>query len=163
MPEAADERNALRSYTVAGAGLTDEPTGGQRWTLDFLPGGAPGPGQRDRTGNVVASRWGAPPYRLLTEGVSLRAAWDAITAAWPSTLADAADALQPLTRRRAAGADVRDEDDARLVPLRRRHRGINLLGKYSFLLPADLADGLRPPNDPGTAPAGGGDDEQGAV
>ncbi|SFQ30253.1 hypothetical protein SAMN05421854_110179 [Amycolatopsis rubida] len=27
---------------------------------------------------------------------------------------------------------------------------MNLLGKYSFLLPADLADGLRPLSDPDT-------------
>jgi hypothetical protein len=29
-----------------------------------------------------------------------------------------------------------------------RHRHINLLGRYSFLLPADLAGGLRPLRDP---------------
>ncbi|GAA1027187.1 hypothetical protein GCM10009565_48180 [Amycolatopsis albidoflavus] len=51
-----------------------------------------------------------------------------------------------LARLRADGAEDRDEDAARLSPFRHRH--INLLGKYSFFLPAELAGGLRPLSDP---------------
>ncbi|GLY66522.1 transposase [Amycolatopsis taiwanensis] len=53
-----------------------------------------------------------------------------------------------LAQLRAEGYEVRDEDAARLSPFRHRH--INLLGKYSFFLPADLAGGLRPLSDPDT-------------
>jgi TnpA family transposase len=51
-----------------------------------------------------------------------------------------------LAQLRAEGYDVRDEDAARLSPFGHRH--INLLGRYSFLLPAELAGGLRPLRDP---------------
>lgn len=51
-----------------------------------------------------------------------------------------------LDQLRAQGYEVRDEDAARLSPFRRQH--INLLGRYSFLLPAELAGGLRPLRDP---------------
>ncbi|APU15087.1 MULTISPECIES: Tn3 family transposase [Actinoalloteichus] len=51
-----------------------------------------------------------------------------------------------ITHLREGGHEVRDEDATRLSPFRHRH--INLLGRYSFLLPADLAGGLRPLRDP---------------
>lgn len=47
---------------------------------------------------------------------------------------------------RADGYEVREEDAARLSPFVRGH--INMLGRYNFLLPADLADALRPLRDP---------------
>lgn len=46
-----------------------------------------------------------------------------------------------ITELRASGHEVRDEDAARLSPFGRHH--INLLGRYSFLLPGDLRGGLR--------------------
>ncbi len=49
-----------------------------------------------------------------------------------------------VTRLRADGFDVRDEDVARLSPFVRHH--INVLGRYSFQLP-DLPGGLRPLRD----------------
>ena len=51
-----------------------------------------------------------------------------------------------ITELRAGGYEVHDEDAARLSPFVRHH--INMLGRYSFLLPADLAQGLRPLRDP---------------
>lgn len=50
-----------------------------------------------------------------------------------------------VTRLRADGFDVRDEDVARLSPFVRHH--INMLGRYSFQLP-ELPGGLRPLRDP---------------
>lgn len=47
-----------------------------------------------------------------------------------------------ITELRAGGHEVRDQDATRLSPFGRHH--INLLGRYSFLLPADLGGGLRP-------------------
>ena len=41
-----------------------------------------------------------------------------------------------ITELRAEGHEVRDEDAARLSPFGRHH--VNLLGRYSFLLAADL-------------------------
>ncbi|MFE2195523.1 Tn3 family transposase [Streptomyces olivaceus] len=49
-----------------------------------------------------------------------------------------------VTRLRADGFDVRDEDVARLSPFVRHH--VNVLGRYSFQLP-DLPGGLRPLRD----------------
>ncbi|QRP42928.1 hypothetical protein [Amycolatopsis sp. FDAARGOS 1241] len=102
MPTRAGDRNALRSFTRAGAGLEDDLTGsGVNHTLDFLPGGAPEPGDAepggpDRVGTVVASRWGNGPYLALADKVSLRAAWKAIIIAWPDRLSAAVDALRPV-------------------------------------------------------------------
>nr|WP_285441103.1 Tn3 family transposase [Streptomyces sp. ISL-21] len=50
-----------------------------------------------------------------------------------------------ITRLRADGFEVRDEDVSRLSPFVRHH--INILGRYSFQLP-DLPGGLRPLRDP---------------
>ncbi|MFF0145758.1 Tn3 family transposase [Amycolatopsis sulphurea] len=49
---------------------------------------------------------------------------------------------------RAGGHEVRDEDAVRLSPFVRHH--INMLGRYSFLLPTDLVGRLRPLRDPNT-------------
>ncbi|WP_433190745.1 hypothetical protein [Actinoallomurus sp. CA-150999] len=49
--------------------------------------------------------------------------------------------LQRITR--TDGVEVRDDDAARLSPFRHRH--VNMLGKYSFFLPAGLAGGAGPP------------------
>ena len=63
---------------------------------------------------------------------------------WNSLYMDAA-----LTRLRAEGHDVRDEDVARLSPLGFEH--INMLGRYAFVLPDTVARGeLRPLRDPRT-------------
>ncbi|GAA4973893.1 Tn3-like element Tn3 family transposase [Yinghuangia aomiensis] len=50
-----------------------------------------------------------------------------------------------VTKLRADGFDVRDEDVARLSPFVRHH--VNMLGRYSFRLP-DLLGGMRPLRDP---------------
>lgn len=97
MPASADARNRLRSFTCAGAGCEDDVLSGEAtFTLDFLPGGAPEREEPDRIGTVVASRWGSPPYLVLAQGVSLRAAWTAIVECWPSTLSAAAAAAKSL-------------------------------------------------------------------
>ncbi|WTP28494.1 transposase [Streptomyces sp. NBC_00203] len=49
-----------------------------------------------------------------------------------------------VTRLRADGFDVRDEDIARLSPFVGHH--VNMLGRYSFQLP-DLPGGMRPLRD----------------
>jgi TnpA family transposase len=64
-----------------------------------------------------------------------------------------------ITRLRADGHEVRDEDAARLSPFRHGH--VNLLGRYSFLLPADLAGGLRPLRDQDAVDEDAGGDEPG--
>ncbi|WP_409496731.1 hypothetical protein [Amycolatopsis sp. cmx-11-12] len=104
MPEGATDRNMLRSFTAAGAGLVDDLTASERrYTLDFLPGGAPGREEPERIGTVVATRWGNGPYLVLAENVSLRQAWEAITARWPSALSAAAEALRSLTDGSSSG------------------------------------------------------------
>jgi Tn3 transposase DDE domain len=62
-----------------------------------------------------------------------------------------------LAELRTGGYEVRDEDAARLSPFVRHH--INLLGRCSFLLPAELAGGLRPLRDPDTVDVDEEDDE----
>ena len=61
---------------------------------------------------------------------------------WNTVYIDAA-----LDRLRASGYPVQDEDDARLSPFKRRH--LNVLGAYSFALPA-MPGGLRELRDPAT-------------
>jgi hypothetical protein len=52
-----------------------------------------------------------------------------------------------LRQLRAEGFDVRDEDLARLSPLAHQH--INVLGRYTFILPETVARGeLRPLRNP---------------
>jgi len=61
---------------------------------------------------------------------------------WNTIYMDAA-----LNQLRAEGFDVRDEDVARLSPLGFDH--INMLGRYAFILPDQIARGeLRPLRDP---------------
>ncbi|OKH96691.1 transposase [Streptomyces uncialis] len=55
-----------------------------------------------------------------------------------------------VTRLRADGFAVRDQDVARLSPFVRHH--VNMLGRYSFLLP-EMPSGLRPLCDPDTTEA----------
>lgn len=61
---------------------------------------------------------------------------------WNTIYMDAA-----LNQLRAEGFDVRNEDIARLSPLGFDH--INMLGRYAFILPDQIARGeLRPLRDP---------------
>jgi hypothetical protein len=48
---------------------------------------------------------------------------------------------------RVEGHEIRDEDIARLSPL--KHRNLNVLGRYSFTASQPI-DGLRPLRDPDT-------------
>lgn len=50
-----------------------------------------------------------------------------------------------LASSRAEGHEIRDEDVARLSPL--KHRNLNCLGRYSFTA-SQPVDGLRPLRDP---------------
>lgn len=56
---------------------------------------------------------------------------------------------------RAEGHEIRDEDIARLSPL--KHKNLNILGRYSFT-PSTLAGGLRPLRDPEAVELDEGDD-----
>ncbi|PRX43385.1 hypothetical protein B0I33_1153 [Prauserella shujinwangii] len=97
MPSEAPERHRLRGFHAAMAGVEDDLTGsGASLTIDFLPGGAPRPGEEDRLGNVVASHWGQAPIVVLAEEVSLREAWRAITGSWPARLSQARQILADL-------------------------------------------------------------------
>ncbi|MFJ3254655.1 Tn3 family transposase [Streptomyces sp. NPDC086771] len=60
---------------------------------------------------------------------------------WTTRYIDAA-----VARLRAEGHETRDEDIARLSPL--KHRNLNLLGRYSFTASSPAADALRPLRDP---------------
>ncbi|WP_228542206.1 hypothetical protein [Nocardia sp. XZ_19_369] len=94
LPAAADDRNALHHYDVGGAGVADdlvEP--GSVLRIDFLPGGAPAPGEIDLSGTVVATRLAGDAVVVLAEGVSLRASWQTIRAQWPATLSGVRSAL----------------------------------------------------------------------
>ncbi|WP_232376254.1 hypothetical protein [Amycolatopsis aidingensis] len=98
VPADTHERNALRAYHAAMTGVEDDVTGtGSSLTVEFLPGGAPGPGEPDRTGTVVASNWGRGPILVLAERVSLRAAWKAVTGRWPARLSEVNAALRTLS------------------------------------------------------------------
>lgn len=59
---------------------------------------------------------------------------------WTTRYIDAA-----VSQLRAEGHEIRDEDIARLSPL--KHKNLNVLGRYSFT-PSTLAGGLRPLRDP---------------
>nr|WP_318199670.1 Tn3 family transposase [Streptomyces sp. SCL15-4] len=62
---------------------------------------------------------------------------------WTTTYIDDA-----VARLRAEGHELRDEDIARLSPL--KHRNLNLLGRYSVTASLPAAGALRPRRDPGT-------------
>lgn len=59
---------------------------------------------------------------------------------WTTKYIDAA-----VAQLRAEGHEIRDEDIARLSPL--KHKNLNVLGHYSFT-PSTPAGGLRPLRDP---------------
>jgi hypothetical protein len=60
---------------------------------------------------------------------------------WTTRYIDAA-----VTQLQAEGHELRDEDIARLSPL--KHRNLNLLGRYSFTAQVPAAGALRPLRDP---------------
>jgi hypothetical protein len=94
MPTEPHLRGGLRGYRAAMRGIADDLGGtGASLTVDFLPGGAPEPHEQDRTGTVVATRWGEGPVFVLAEGISLRAAWQLLREQWPTRLSDAHAAL----------------------------------------------------------------------
>ncbi|MEQ4725231.1 Tn3 family transposase [Nonomuraea sp. B19D2] len=70
---------------------------------------------------------------------------------WTTKYIDAA-----VEQLRAEGHDLREEDIARLAPL--KHRNPNLLGRYSFTASTPAAGALRPLRDP-DAPEPDEDDE----
>ncbi|MER6691671.1 Tn3 family transposase [Streptomyces minutiscleroticus] len=63
---------------------------------------------------------------------------------WTTRYLDAA-----VAQLRAEGHEIRDEDIARLSPL--KHRNLNLLGRYSFTASTPAAGALRPLRDPDTS------------
>lgn len=72
---------------------------------------------------------------------------------WTARYIDAA-----VVQLRAEGHDIRDEDVARLPPL--KHKNLNVLGRYSFTPTQPAGGTLRPLRDPDAA--GLDDDEDGA-
>lgn len=60
---------------------------------------------------------------------------------WTTKYIDAA-----VAQLRADGHEIRDEDIARLSPL--KYRNLNLLGRYSFTASVPAAGALRPLRDP---------------
>jgi hypothetical protein len=70
---------------------------------------------------------------------------------WTTRYIDAA-----VAQLRAEGHEIRDEDVARLSPL--KHRNLNVLGRYSFTASVPAAGSLRPLRDPDAV---GLDDEDG--
>jgi len=71
---------------------------------------------------------------------------------WTTRYIDAAVALL-----RAEGHEIRDEDMARLSPL--KHKDLNVLGRYSFTV-SQPGDGLRPLRDPEAVDLDDDDDGQ---
>lgn len=63
---------------------------------------------------------------------------------WTTRYIDAA-----VTQLRAEGHEIRDEDLARLSPL--KHKNLNLLGRYSFTASTRAVGCLRPLRDPDSA------------
>jgi hypothetical protein len=64
-------------------------------------------------------------------------------ALWTTRYIDAA-----VARLRAECHEIRDEDIARLSPL--KHRNLNVLGRYSFTASTPAGGALRPLRDPDT-------------
>lgn len=97
IPSEPAQRHALRGYHAAMSGVTDDVTGSEgTLTVEFLPGGVPGPGEAERVGAVVATRWGSAPVLVLAPQVPLRAAWKAIVDRWPVRLSEVQGALDGL-------------------------------------------------------------------
>jgi hypothetical protein len=63
---------------------------------------------------------------------------------WTTRYIDAA-----VAQLRAEGHEIRDEDVARLSPL--KHKNLNVLGRYSFTASTPAGGGLRPLRDPDAA------------
>lgn len=96
------ERHRLRGYHLAMRGLADDLTGASgsmigSIVIDFLPNGPPLPGEPDRVGTVVASRWRRDSFLMLAEDVSLRAVWRAIIRRWPTRLSEVCATLDEVT------------------------------------------------------------------
>lgn len=72
---------------------------------------------------------------------------------WTTRYIDAA-----VAQLRAEGHEIRDEDIARLSPL--KHRNLNVLGRYSFTTSTPAVGALRPLRDPEAPELD--DDEDGA-
>ncbi|UVS79882.1 hypothetical protein [Actinokineospora sp. UTMC 2448] len=99
LPMDVTVRNSQRAYHAAMVGVADDVTGTNvSLTIEFLPGGAPAPGEADRVGTVVATHWGRGPLIVLAEDVSLRAAWKAVTAQFPTQLSQVCSLVMPLPR-----------------------------------------------------------------
>ena len=64
-------------------------------------------------------------------------------ALWTTKYIDAA-----VTQLQAEIHEIHEEDIARLSPLKRRSRSVNLLGRYSFTASTPAAGTLRPLRDP---------------
>ncbi|MEN8655890.1 Tn3 family transposase [Streptomyces sp. 21So2-11] len=72
---------------------------------------------------------------------------------WTTRYIDAA-----VAQLRAEGHDIKDEDVARLSPL--RHKNLNVLGRYSFTASQPVGGTLRPLRDPDAASLDDDDDGQ---
>ena len=102
-------RHRLRGYHNAMRGVVDDLTGSDAsMTVDFLPGGPPVPGETDRIGTVVASRWRRDTFVVLAEDISLRSAWREIIKRWPSGLSAVHTILEEVAaaHREAIEADL---------------------------------------------------------
>lgn len=98
-------------YDAGGAGIEDDlVASGAIWSIGFVPGGAPAPGEVDRMGNVVATRGAEGSVWVLAERVSLRAAWRTICAQWPQSLSGLRSALTD--SRLHTGKTLSPADDA---------------------------------------------------
>ncbi|APE36873.1 hypothetical protein BOX37_26380 [Nocardia mangyaensis] len=83
-----------RRFDAGGTGVRDDLVdSGSMVRIDFLPGGAPGVDETDRTGVVVATLPGQGAVYVLAKDISLRAAWQTIRAQWPTTLSGVCSAL----------------------------------------------------------------------
>ncbi len=94
-------------------------------------------------GSATSPNWIVPDHVAFTRLLgALGLVLNAIVL-WTTKYIDAAvEAL------RAEGHEIRDEDIARLSPL--KHRNLNLLGRYSFTASTPAASALRPLRDPDT-------------
>jgi hypothetical protein len=72
---------------------------------------------------------------------------------WTTRYLDAA-----VTQLRAKGLEIRDENIARLSPL--KHRNLNVLGRYSFTASTPAGGGLWPLRDPDAPGLDDDDDSQ---
>ena len=98
VPAEPAARHRLRGYHNAMRGVVDDLTGsGASMTVDFLPGGPPVPGETDRIGTVVASRWRRDTFVVLAEDISLRSAWREIIKRWPAGLTEVRTILDEVT------------------------------------------------------------------